>query len=217
MLGLGGGELCYGAAFVDGAGAVGAGVDGFLEDLHVPSVEEVAVEAVACGVAVGEDKGVLGAVPLVGEGVGVVEDFVEDGDHVDWEVGWARAVVVVLGCWVAHVGFVVGRVEIFAVPAAGEEDLGAEATRAVVVGDAVCLGLVGAEAGEGDALSWEVIAVAAFEGISSKHAESFGVCGELLGRSAWALEIVDSHAASAILWVTDYWDWFEGAILHSDI
>jgi len=128
------------------------------------------VEAVAGGVAVGEDKGVLGAVPVVGEKGRVVQDLVEDGDGVNGECGGAGAVVVVLAIGVGHMRFVVRGVEVFAVPAwvgvsflclrriysekltAGEEYLGTETAGAWVVGDLVRLGLVGSQAVEGYAL-----------------------------------------------------------------
>lgn len=82
-LGLLVGNELKGRAVLDVAGGGGAGVDCFLEQGDVPAVEEVAVAAVAGGVAVGEDEGlrifVVGC-PETGELVGLPKDLDEDGD-----------------------------------------------------------------------------------------------------------------------------------------
>lgn len=93
-----GGEGEVRAVLHDAVGVVAVG-DGGGERGYVPAVDEVAVEAVAGGVALGEDPGVGAGVggPLGGEGVDVVDDLVEDGYQVDRVGGGAGAVVVGAG------------------------------------------------------------------------------------------------------------------------
>lgn len=67
----------------------------------------------------------------------------------------------------------VGSVEVLPVPTGGEEDLGTETTWAVVVGNVIGLGLVRAEAVEGDGLCIKAASEVAFEWISGEHAETF--------------------------------------------
>lgn len=75
---------------------VAALVHGALESRDVPTVDEIAMEAVASSVSVCKDKGLLGAHITLPEFelVGLEDDFVEDGDKLDWVGGRARTVIV---------------------------------------------------------------------------------------------------------------------------
>jgi hypothetical protein len=120
------------------------------------------------------------------------------------------AVVVVGAVWVAHVRFVIRAIEILAVPACGEKDLGAQTIRARIGGDVVCLGFVGTQAVEGYALRREIGAAAAFARVAGQHAETGREGSQVVvGR---ALEIVDGHAAAAVRWVANDGDGLEGAV-----
>ena len=140
-----GGTVCSDCfAFADLSSVVVAGIHGVLENVHVPSVQEVTVKTVTSCVTVGEDKRMLGAVPLIREEIGVVKNLVEDRDHVDREVIGA-VTSVVLGR-VAYVRLVIRSVEISAVPTSRKEHLGAKAIGTIVIWYVGRLGLIGADA-----------------------------------------------------------------------
>jgi len=86
-----------------------------------------------------EDEWVLIAIPLILKAASVVENLVEEGDHVDWEIRRASASVVLPADRIRHVRFVVRRVDVSSVPACREEDLCTQATRTVEVWHLVCL------------------------------------------------------------------------------
>lgn len=96
------GEHGHRATLGDAAGVVEAGIDGLLEDIDIPSIDKIAMETIAGRVAVGEDKGVLIAIPFTLELVRVIENLIEDRDHVLGELRWAGTRVV-LAFRVAHV------------------------------------------------------------------------------------------------------------------
>jgi hypothetical protein len=143
LLGLGLQRGREDGAVFDAAGQVGAGVDGGLERVDVPAVHEVAVVSVAwrllvweCGgggrerkrtggVTVGPDELAVFAV----KGVGVPDGLEEERGETDREILGAVAAVDHAG--VRDVALVVIGVNVLAVPARGEEELGADTLRAV--------------------------------------------------------------------------------------
>jgi hypothetical protein len=132
---LSAGEEIEDRAISDETRVVVAGVGSLLQNVDIPTVEEITVEPVASGITLSENEGLGGTVPPVKTGSGV-DDFVEDGDHVNRVSCRARAVVVRVLGRVGHVRLVVGRVEVHTIPAGGEEDLGAQAVGADLVGEA---------------------------------------------------------------------------------
>lgn len=200
------------------ARVVVAVVDGGLQDADVPAVDEVAVEAVAGGVALGEDEGLVAVAgaPEGGEVGDAVDDLEEDGDEVDRVGGGAGAVVVAAALGIGHVGLVVGGVEADAVPAGGEVDLGAQAVGAVGVGEAgpAGVGVRGgeAEADERDGLGGEVGAAGALVHVAGDHAEVPGEGLEGVVVGAGALLVVDGHAALDAAAVAGLRDLGEGVV-----
>jgi hypothetical protein len=148
-----------------------ASVDGFLKHLNVPPVDKIAVEPVACRVSLGEDEGVLVAIPFSVKFASIVEDFKEDGDQMDGKLGWARTRISVFANRITHVRLVIGSVEVLAVPAGWEEDLSTKTSGALVVGDAVGFGLVRTKAGKGDCFRVKAPSKVAFKRVTGEHAE----------------------------------------------
>lgn len=70
-------------AVPDIAPHVVAGIECFLKDGHVPSVDKVRVEAIPRLVTVGPHKRLAVSVPHVREGLGLPDNFNEDGDDLD--------------------------------------------------------------------------------------------------------------------------------------
>jgi hypothetical protein len=119
-------------------------VDSLLEyvgsvDESRPAVEEVTVETVAGGVSVGPDPG-RGPSGVEGELLDLEDELVEELDDLDGVAGRTvtTAVVVTVGR-PGHVRPVIGRVQVLAVPAGGEVDLGTHTVRAVVGEEVVAL------------------------------------------------------------------------------
>lgn len=81
-------------AVFDTAAVVGALVNSGLEVCFIPAHDEITVAAIAGWVTHGPDEWLFASVPLVGEFVGVPDDFEEEGDQVDWKVGraWTRVI-----------------------------------------------------------------------------------------------------------------------------
>lgn len=98
----------------DPAGAV-AFIDCLLQNIDIPTVEEVAVVAVARGVAVGKNEGVLVTSPFAIPRFDVVEKFIEESDETLWVRRWTLSVVGSVG--VGDMALVVGGVKVLAVPA----------------------------------------------------------------------------------------------------
>jgi hypothetical protein len=77
---LGIGELLYDGAcgFVDATelGVVVTGLDDGLQSWHIPAIDEIRMEASTIRITIGEDEGVVVAIPLVGELVGIVENLI---------------------------------------------------------------------------------------------------------------------------------------------
>lgn len=53
-------------------------IDSSLKDINILAVDEIAVKAVASGVAVGKDERPKVAVPLISKAVSVIQDLEED-------------------------------------------------------------------------------------------------------------------------------------------
>ena len=103
----------------------------------VPSIHEVAVQPVASRVTVREHEP-----PAIAEPVVIphgIPHLIEDGYEVVWMRG--RALAVIDAIRVRHVGLMIGRVEVYTIPAAREEDLSSEAIRAIRVRESWCLRL----------------------------------------------------------------------------
>ena len=81
---------------------------------------EVAVVSVARPVTVGEHEGLLVAVPLVPESLGVVVDFVEQRRQMNRVRRWTPTTVVVAILGIRHMRLVVLGIEVLTVPARGE-------------------------------------------------------------------------------------------------
>ena len=118
---------------------VGAVVDGVLEEIDVPTVLEVAVVSVARGVSVGEDPSA--GSPEV-EVVHGDQHLVEERDELDG-VGVRTVAAVEVLDRIGHVRLVVRRVDVLAVPAGGEEYLGAQSIGTAVIEEVRTLGPVG--------------------------------------------------------------------------
>jgi hypothetical protein len=101
-------------------------VDCLLEGGNVPSVDEVAVHGQSSGIAVGQDKGMLAVDPLVVPRLDVVQKLIEERDEALGMSGRTLSVVVAAG--VGHVGLVVCRVKVLAVPTTRHDNLQAEST-----------------------------------------------------------------------------------------
>lgn len=110
---------------------VSAGINSRLKGIDIPSVDEITVKPVASWVTLSKYERLAASVPHVGETGSAVDNFVEYGDHVNRVRGWARAVIYGTARRIGHVRLVIGRVKVDTVPARWEEDLGAEAVRAV--------------------------------------------------------------------------------------
>ena len=101
----------------------------------VPAVHEVAVQSVTGRVAVGEDE--AATVVFGVECFWLEPDLIEDRNEMVWVCRWAAAIVDAVR--VGHVGLVIWRVEVYAIPAGREKDLSPEAIRAVGVGESCSL------------------------------------------------------------------------------
>ena len=134
------------------AGIIGSEVvNPVLKDLSVPAVElqeqvrivlwrsqgrrtyKVSVESIASSVSHRVDKRLVVLVrPL--ESSGAEDELEEDGDEGNWVGVRADTAVVVVAHGIRHVGLVVFRIEIFAIPAGRKVDLGTNAIFANTVG-----------------------------------------------------------------------------------
>lgn len=126
LLGLGLEVAREDGAVFDAAGEVGARVDGGLEGIDVPTVDEVGVVSVSGGVTVGPNK--LSCLAL--ERIGVPDGFVEKGGQANWEALGTIAAVDQAG--VGDMTLVVIGGNILSIPARSKHDLGADAIGAVV-------------------------------------------------------------------------------------
>ena len=97
----------------------------------VPAVHEVAVQSVTGRVTVREDK--TATIIYDVELIYAKQNLKEDGDKMARVRG--RTATVVNAVRVRHVGLVIGRVQVYAIPARGEKDLSPEAIWAVGVGE----------------------------------------------------------------------------------
>jgi hypothetical protein len=131
------------------------------------------VEPVTSRITRSENERLGGTIPPI-EASGGVDDFVEDGDHMNGVGCRAGAVVVRVLGRVGHVGLVVGGVEVLAVPAGREEDLGTEAIRARPVGKTASVRRFTrvVEADVADGLTSEIAAACTLERITREHAEA---------------------------------------------
>jgi hypothetical protein len=113
-------------ALLDDSGLGIAFVDGTLKSGGVPAVDEVCMERVTGRVTVGENEGVLIAVPFTIPRRNIEEELVEEGDETLGVSGWALSVV--HQGRIGNVGLVVRGVEVDTVPAGGHDHLGTETT-----------------------------------------------------------------------------------------
>lgn len=97
------------------------------------------MEPVTSGVAHGENERLTGAIPFIRKVVGLVDDFVKEGNHVHRVRRRTATVIVRSIIGIRHVRLVVGTIEVDAVPATREEDLGADTIWTVDVGKMVVL------------------------------------------------------------------------------
>jgi len=212
--GLGAGEEVEDRAISDETRVVVAGVGGLLEGRNIPAVEEVTVEPVASRITLSEDERLGSSVPPIEAGSGV-DDFVEDGDHVNRVSCRARTVVVRVLGRVGHVGLVVGRVKVDTIPARGEENLGTQAIRADLVGKAagVRRGAAVVKADIADGLTSKVAATCTLEGITGEHAETLREGSEVVVLGTTSLQVVNGHTTENTLAVTSLRDIDERAVL----
>lgn len=205
-------------------------VDGPLKYVDVPAVDlwllvgsrqeglqktyEITVESVSSRVTVRQDKRLRVAVPLVREDTSVPDNLVEDGDEMHGVALGAGAVVEGAGFGIRDVGLVVLRVQVLAVPAAGEEDLGAETVGAVLsrelVGFGLWLGVI-VETDVADGLGGEVVSEAPLEWVAGDHPEVLGkgldfvlvwtaalaglLVGEVINERILDIQVIHIHAA----------------------
>jgi hypothetical protein len=167
---------------LDNARVVVAVRDCILESRDVPAVYKITMIAVTGIVTHGPDERLFVAVPI--EAGGVPDDFVKDGDEALGVACWAGTSVGTGG--VGHVGFVVGRVEVDAVPAGGEEDLRAESIRALDIGETVCFRGGGPKTSVVDGVLLEGVIVTAECWGACYHAETFWE-GEKSTRVLWII------------------------------
>jgi len=172
------------------------------------------VEPVASRITLSEDERLGSSVPPIEAGSGV-DDFVEDGDHVNRVSCRARTVVVRVLGRVGHVGLVVGRVKVDTIPARGEENLGTQAIRADLVGKAagVRRGAAVVKADIADGLTSKVAATCTLEGITGEHAETLREGSEVVVLGTTSLQVVNGHTTENTLAVTSLRDIDERAVL----
>lgn len=194
---------------------VGAGINGLLESVNIPSVDKVTVEPVASWVTLSKDERLAVSVPLVLEIVDAVEHLVEERDHVDGVGVGALAVVQRAAHRVSHVRLVVSRVKVHTIPARWEEDLSTKTVRAVCSRHARGLrtrsGVI--EAHEADGLGSKVISTVALERVTSDHAEALGESLEGVIVRSRTLEVVDGHATVDTVTITNLRNVLEGTVL----
>lgn len=152
-------------------------VDRTLEHTVFPAVVEVCVVPVPGGITVRKYKGLVGVHRLrtnLVELAGVPVELHEDTGEVDGILGVQAVAAIRASRAESNVGLVVGRVDVLAVPAAGEVDLRADAGRALLLGKAGVLGglAVEVEAEEVDGqLRGARSVVGPQGGVSTEHAE----------------------------------------------
>ena len=160
-------------AVLNTTGGVGAVVDSRAEGVGVPAVDEISVVSIAGGVTVRPDE----LTRLALESVGVPDSLVEEGWQACLVAFGTLATVDQIG--VSDVGLVVVRLDVFSIPARGEEDLGADAVGAV----GIQVLLVGHEVAVARALRGTVV-------VEAVEAEGFlaeGFLGHVFGtpRRCW--------------------------------
>jgi len=167
--GLGVGGLVEQEGAVRGCDAVSVGR---LEEGPVgPAHDEITVESISSGVAVG--KGEVGDV--ISEGTGLVVELVEKGEDSNGVGLRANSAVVVTNGGVGNVALVVWSVEIFAIPARGEVNLGPELLTGAKGESSVLAAISSIDAHDGDGSLGEVgVIVCSSVGIASYHSEPIG-------------------------------------------
>lgn len=126
---------------LDKTAVIETGVGSGLEDLDVPAIDEITVEAVAGRITHGKHKwlpAILGYPPVKVDGG--VDDLVEERDEMYGVGSRAWTIVVRVLSRVSHVGHVVGRVEVDTIPAGWEEDLSTNTVWAGLVGELAVVG-----------------------------------------------------------------------------
>lgn len=97
----------------------------------VPAVHKVTVQSVTSRVTVREDEAATVVYDV--ELLYAKQNLKEDRDEMAWVRG--RTATIVNAVRVGHVGLVIGRVEVYTIPARGKKDLSPEAIWAVGVGE----------------------------------------------------------------------------------
>lgn len=94
---------------------------------------KICVESVTSVISERIHKGLRVAVPIIGKGTGVKDEFVKDRDHGN-RVGLRTfSAIMVLAFRVRHVILVVPRVKVSPIPARGEVDLRAKTVFAIAL------------------------------------------------------------------------------------
>jgi len=182
-------------------------VDGLLQSVDVPSVEEITVPRVASGVTSSiDERPSVGLLPAASKVVDVPGDLVEELHHGDWVGRGANAIV--QPRQVCDVGSVVSAVQVDTVPACRHVNAGIKTIRAVHGGEALhVLDFTGAEASPLDGTLAELslapfilrVLPGAGLGVATDHAESFGEGFEPLsaisGVTVSTVLIVDKEAS----------------------
>lgn len=133
--GIGGGDGEVGAGCSDSLAGLIVGIvaviDGILKSSDVPTVLEVSVPSVPSGVTHGVDERPFlgGRIPAAGESVNIPSNLVEELHEADWMGRWACSVI--KARQVSNMGSVIGRIEVFTIPASRHVNTGVESCFAI--------------------------------------------------------------------------------------
>jgi len=192
-------DVCTNAV-VDHTGGLSAIVNGILEHINVPTVEEVAVVAVTSRITSANHERLLVAPPKRSPRVGVPDILVKDRNELNW-VSVRTGPGVHVG-QISHMRLVIDRVKIDAVPAGREENLSTDTIWTVVLRQIGPLstgtGSRVVEANMRNGALFKSVSVVPEGGVASKHAETRR---ERLKFHFWggiALQIVDGPASDLI-------------------
>lgn len=159
---------------IDISTEVGAFRDSFLKKGYIPTIQEISVQAKSSIITLRKHKWLPGTIPVVLESIGVEDDFVEQGDEAFGE--FLRTFAIIIDRWIGHVGLVIWRVEIFAIPTRRKEDLSPKPIGAVLGGEAVGFWTRCSEAIVTYGLLFKRIGVITQERVACQHAKTFWEC-----------------------------------------
>ena len=131
------------------------------------------MEAVASRVSVRKHKGLLITIPHVRKHIGAISDLEKQRHKVHGMNIRAASTVEVAVLGVGYVRLVVWRIEVLTVPAGGEDDLKADATRTLDGGEALLLEMF-ADTAVADGPSSKIVSQVALAWVTSDHAETVG-------------------------------------------